>query len=70
MRSQPQSKEPLFNSKELNKILPSYLLDEIDEEQKELNHNQSNQQGNLVLPKDIKKVKNIIFYFIILYYRL
>ncbi len=70
MRSQPQSKEPLFNSKELNKILPSYLLDEIDEEQKELNHNQSNQQGNLVLPKDIKKVKNNIFYFIILYYRL
>ena len=70
MRSQPQSKEPLFNSKELNKILPSYLLDEIDEEQKELNHNQSNPQGNLVLPKEIKKVRNNIFYFIILYYRL
>ena len=24
-----QTKEPFFNSKELNKILPSYLLDEI-----------------------------------------
>ena len=29
-----QSKEPLFNSNELNKILPSYLLDEIDKEEK------------------------------------
>ena len=30
-----QTKEPLFNSKELNKILPSYLLDEINEQQEE-----------------------------------
>ena len=28
-----QAKEPLFNSKELNKILPSYLIDEINEQQ-------------------------------------
>jgi len=27
-----QIKEPHFNSKELNKILPSYLLDEINEQ--------------------------------------
>ena len=30
-----QTKEPFFNSKELNKILPSYLLDEINEQQEE-----------------------------------
>jgi hypothetical protein len=32
-----QTKEPFFNSKELNKILPSYLLDEINEQQDERN---------------------------------
>ena len=40
----PQSNEHFFNSKELNKILPSYLLEEIDkEEKKNLNNNNDNQ---------------------------
>jgi hypothetical protein len=62
----PQLKEPLFNSKELNKILPSYLFDEIDEEQKELNHKKHNKQRNFVLPKELKKVSKkhiLIFLF-------
>ena len=33
----PQLKDHSFNSKELNNILPSYLLEEIDEEVKEQN---------------------------------
>jgi hypothetical protein len=36
-----QAKEPLFNSKELNKILPSYLLVEINEQQEGTQKNES-----------------------------
>ena len=54
MRS--QTKEPLFNSKELNKILPSYLLDEIDEDNKDQNHSNENQVYDLVHQKENKKV--------------
>ena len=54
MRS--QTKEPLFNSKELNKILPSYLLDEIDEDNKDQNHSNENQVCDLVHQKGNKKV--------------
>ena len=62
MRS--QLKEPLLNSKELNKILPSYLLDEIDEEQKELNHKKHKKKRNIVLPQELKKVskKHILMF--------
>jgi hypothetical protein len=57
----PQSKETIFNPKELNKILPSYLLGEIDEEQKELNYKEDNQQQNLVLQKELKNVRKIFY---------
>ena len=50
------AKEPLFNSKELNKILPSYLLDEIDDQQKDHNNYNGN-QTDLTLQKENKKVK-------------
>jgi len=57
----PQSKEPIFHPKELNKILPSYLLDEIDEEQKGLNYKEHNQQHNLILQKELKNVRKIFY---------
>lgn len=36
-----QAKESRFNSKELNKILPSYLLDEINEQKEDSQKNGS-----------------------------
>ena len=70
MSTQVQSKELIFNSKELNKILPSYLLNEIDEEQNELMNKSNNKQDILVLDKEFKKVRqkyilNIYFFFFI-----
>ena len=51
-----QTKEPFFNSKELNKILPSYLLDEINELQEE--RSQKNETyTNDIFKKDNKKVR-------------
>ena len=47
-----QSKEPLFNSNELNKILPSYLLDEIDKEEKrDCNQKNDIQFNNFITKK-------------------
>ena len=58
MRSLP--KEPLFNSKELNKILPSYLLDEIDKEEKKvLNNRKDIQKYDVIDSKKSNKVRNI-----------
>jgi hypothetical protein len=54
-----QTKEPLFNSKELNKILPSYLLDEIDEEQKNQNSLFENNLYDSSLVKENKNVRKI-----------
>jgi hypothetical protein len=52
-----QTKESLFNSKELNKILPSYLLDEIDkEENKNSNHNSEDDSINFAILKGPLKV--------------
>ena len=48
-----------FSSKELNKILPSYILEEIDKEHSEL------QKSNIN-----KKVSLIFFYFNLFYYRI
>ena len=59
-----QSKEPLFNSNELNKILPSYLLDEIDEEEKKDCNPKNDNQFNNFTTKDSKKVRKNIFYYI------
>ena len=57
MSTQVQSKELIFNSKELNKILPSYLLNEIDGEQNELMNKSNNKQDISVLDKEFKKVR-------------
>ena len=54
-----QTKEPSFNSKELNKILPSYLLDEIDEEQKHQNNLFENSLYDSSLIKENKNVRKI-----------
>jgi hypothetical protein len=54
-----QTKEPLFNSKELKKILPSYLLDEIDEEQKNQNSLFENNLYDSSLVKENKNVRKI-----------
>ena len=54
-----QTKEPSFNSKELNKILPSYLLDEIDEEQKNQNSLFENNLYDSSLVKENKNVRKI-----------
>ena len=52
-----QTKESLFNSKELNKILPSYLLDEIDkEENKNSNNNSDGDSINFAILKEPLKV--------------
>ena len=48
-----------FSSKELNKILPSYILEEIDKE-----HSESQK------PNINKKVSLIFFYFNLFYYRI
>jgi hypothetical protein len=55
-----QTKELSFNSKELNKILPSYLIDEIDEEQKHQNNLFENKQYDSSIVKENKNVRKII----------
>ena len=55
-----QTKEPSFNSKELNRILPSYLLDEIDEEQNKQNNLFENNLYDSSLVKENKKVSKIL----------
>jgi hypothetical protein len=55
-----QTKEQSFNSKELNKILPSYLLDEIDEEQNHQNNLFENNLYDSSLVKENKNVRKII----------
>ena len=59
-----QHKEPKFNSNELNKILPSYLLDEIDnEEKKEENSSTEKESFDLPILKESNIVrKNILIY--------
>lgn len=51
-----QTKEPSFNSKELNKILPSYLLDEINERQEDRSQKNEN-YINDIFKKEHKKVR-------------
>ena len=52
-----QAKESLFNSKEFNKILPSYLLVEINEQQEGIQKNESCM--NDTLKKEHRKVRLI-----------
>jgi hypothetical protein len=63
-----QNKEQTFNSKELNKILPSYLLDEIDKEDKnDLKKKIENEFNELSVSKESKKkVRNNNYYFILI----
>ena len=63
-----QNKEQIFNSKELNKILPSYLLDEIDKEDKnDLKQKIENELNELSVSKESKKkVRNNNYYFILI----
>ena len=61
--------EPKFNSKELNKILPSYLLNEIENEEKREEYLKVEQESfDLQIEKESntvrKKYLNIIFIFI------
>ena len=63
-----QLKRSSFNQKELNKILPSYLLEEINKEEKEQNQKLYKQQNNFVLPKEIKKVRKKIFILILFFF--
>ena len=52
-----EAKEPIFNSKELNKMLPSYLLVEINEQQE---GNQKNESCmNDTFKKEYRKVRLI-----------
>ena len=66
MRS--QNKEQIFNSKELNKILPSYLLDEIDkEDKKDFKQKIENELNELSISKESeKKVRNNNYYLILI----
>ena len=63
-----QNKEQIFNSKELNMILPSYLLDEIDkEDKKDLKQKIENEFNELSISKvSKKKVRNNNYYFILI----
>ena len=67
-----QYQEPKFNSKELNKILPSYLLEEIDnEEKKEENMKVKNESFDSPTLKESnvvrKKYFNLKNFFIFLF---
>lgn len=55
----PLNKDQLFNSNELNKILPSYLIDEIDEEEKDQNNNISKTLNKMISQNESKNVRKI-----------
>ena len=58
------SKETFFNSKELNKFLPSYLIGEIDEEKEKKVLNKISD----ILPKK-ENVKNIFYNINLKFYK-
>ena len=45
------SKEPEFSQNELNKILPSFILNEVEEDKKPLNNNENNKINNFLNEK-------------------
>ena len=55
----PLNKDQLFNPNELNKILPSYLIDEIDEEEKDQNNNISKTLNKMISQNESKNVRKI-----------
>jgi len=52
--------EPIFNSSELNRILPSYLLNEVDEDDKEKKINKDSILNNFSKGKNVRKIFFII----------
>lgn len=72
MRTQQQHQESNFNSKELSKILPSYLLYEIDNEEKK-EEKLKDEKGSFNIPilkesnmvrKQYFNLKKIYYYFL------
>ena len=57
--------EPIFNSTELNRILPSYLLNEVEEDDKDKKNNKESVLDNF---SNGKKVSKIFFIILILNY--
>ena len=57
--------EPIFNTNELNRILPSYLLSEVEEDDKDKKNNKESVLDNF---SNGKKVSKIFFIILILNY--
>ena len=57
--------EPIFNSTELNRILPSYLLNEVEEDDKDKKNDKESVLDNF---SNGKKVSKIFFIILILNY--
>ena len=57
--------EPIFNSNELNRILPSYLLNEVEEDDKDKKNDKESVLDNF---SNGKKVSKIFFIILILNY--
>ena len=52
--------KPIFNSSELNRILPSYLLNEVDEDDKDKKINKDSILNNFSKGKNVRKIFFII----------
>ena len=52
--------EPIFNIAELNKILPSYLLNEVEEDDKDKKNNKESVLDNFSNGKNVSKIFFII----------
>ena len=52
--------EPIFNSNELNRILPSYLLNEVEEDDKDKKSNEEPMLDNFSNAKNVRKIFFII----------
>lgn len=48
--------EPIFNSNELNKILPSYLLNEVEEDAKDKKNNKESMLDSFSNGKNVSKI--------------
>ena len=52
--------EPIFNTNELNRILPSYLLSEVEEDDKDKKNNKESVLDNFSNRKNVSKIFFII----------
>ena len=52
--------EPIFNTNELNRILPSYLLSEVEEDDKDKKNNKESVLDNFSNGKNVSKIFFII----------